>query len=84
MVFSTSAWGRSHEVRALLEPWAVQKGVFVVSLSDDAFAVAIDIPCGEERASVVRSIVDQFVEIGRALEPLSPPESSAEPGLKEE
>jgi hypothetical protein len=84
MVFSTSDWGRAHEVRALLEPWAAQKDVFVTTQPEGGFAVAVDIPCGEEKASVVRGIVDQFAEIGRALKPLPRRKSKAEPDLKEE
>jgi hypothetical protein len=84
MVFSASDWGRAHEVRIFVEPWAAQKGVFVATQPDDSFAVAIDIPCGEEKTSVVRGIVDQFAEIGKALAPLSPRKSKGEPDLKEE
>jgi hypothetical protein len=84
MVFSTSDWGRAHEVRTLLEPWAAQKGVFVAAQADNSFAVAIDIPCGEEKTSVVRGIVDQFAEISKTLAPLSPRKSKSEPDLKEE
>jgi hypothetical protein len=84
MVFSKSDWGRAHEVRALLEPWAAQKNVFVAPQPEGSFAVAIDIPCGEEKESLVQRIVDQFEEIGRALRPLPPRKSKAEPDLKEE
>jgi len=84
MVFSASDWGRAHEVRALLEPWAAQEGVFVTTQPEGGFAVAIDISCGEEKASVIRGIVDQFAEIGRALKPLPRRKSKAEPDLKEE
>lgn len=79
LLFSASDWGRSYEVRALLEPWALHSKVFVSDAWDDHFAVAIDIRCGEERQSVVRSMVDQLTAINRALEPLSPRKSKAEP-----
>ena len=83
MVFSTSDWGRAHEVRILLEPWAAQKDVFVTTQPEGGFAVAIDITCGEEKVSVVRGIVGQFAEIGRALTPLPPRKSKAEPDVRE-
>jgi hypothetical protein len=58
--------------------------VFVAAQPESSFAVAVDIPAGEEKASVVRRIVDQFAEVGRALKPLPPRKSKAEPDLKEE
>ncbi len=84
LVFSPSDWGRAYEVRAILEPWGARAKVFVADLSDDHFAVAIDIRCGEERPLVVRSIVDQIAVIRKALESLPPRKSKAAPDVKEE
>ena len=84
IVFSPSEWGRAYEVRALLEPWAAHTGVFVADVAGDHFAVAIDIPCGEERPTVVRSIVDQLAAISKALDSLPPRQSKAPPDIKDE
>lgn len=71
VVFSHTDWGRGHEVRALLEPWASREAIFTVT-HDDGFAVAIDIPFGEEKESVVRSIVNQIRKIVDLLSALPP------------
>ena len=85
IVFPSSSWGRSIEVRARLEPWAADKNVFVVSLPDDSFAVAISIPGGEETKSiVVERVVNQIAEIGKALEPLPPRMAKTPPDIQEE
>jgi hypothetical protein len=84
VIFSSTDWGRAHEVRALLEPWSAQSKVFVTDLVGDHFAVSIDLPCGEEKPLVVRSIVDQLAAIGKVLDPLPPRESKMQPDVKEE
>ena len=66
-VFSPSEWGRSREVRALLEPWAAQKGVFVASQEDESFVVALDIAFGEEKDQVAKRIVDRLREMATML-----------------
>jgi hypothetical protein len=70
--FSTTTWGRAAEVRALLEPWATKKGVFVASEPNGYFVVAFDLLLGEEENLVIRGIVDRFKEIGKALSVLKP------------
>jgi len=71
-VFSTTDWGRAREVRPLLEPWAIEKGLREVTLDDDSFAVALDIPFGQERDQVVRWITDRLNEMEAALSNLRP------------
>lgn len=70
-VFSPGNFGLAHEVRALLEPWAAQQGVFTTD-QDDNFVVALDIACGEEKDMVVRGLVDRLKEIADVLYVLSP------------
>ncbi|MBI4625812.1 MAG: hypothetical protein HY736_21650, partial [Verrucomicrobia bacterium] len=61
-VFSPTSFGRSCEVRGLLEPWVAKNRVFAASENDD-FVVAIDMPLGEEKHTVVRANVDRLKEI---------------------
>ena len=68
-VFTSSNWGRSIEVRALLEPWADREGV-VSAMVDGKFAVGIDVAAGEERGFVVDSVVRVLGQIGKELEGL--------------
>ena len=69
LIFSNSSWGRAQEVRPLIEPWAAREGVLTVDRSN-SFAIALEIPIGEEKAGVVRSLVDQLKAISTVLEPL--------------
>ncbi len=70
--FTTSNWGRAGEVRALLEPWAAKKDVFVASESNGYFVIAFDVLPGKEKDQVVRGIVNRFKEIGGVLSVLKP------------
>jgi len=70
-VFSGTDWGRSHEVRPLLEPWATQNGVFTAS-EDDNFYVAISIEFGEEKDQVTDAIAKRLKEIAGVLSVLKP------------
>src|ERR1035437_4956414 len=70
-VFSGTDWGRSHEVRPLLEPWATQNGVFTAS-EDDNFLVAINIEFGEEKDQVTNAIAERLKEIAGVLSILKP------------
>lgn len=81
LVFSSTNFGRSYEVRNLLEPWSLQKGVFTAMQPDGSFVVAVDIDCGEERDLVVRSIVEQIAKVGYALESLPIRTSKAVPEI---
>jgi hypothetical protein len=70
VVFSDGDWGRAREVRPLLEPWAAQRGVFATSHEDDSFVVAIDIPFGEEKDQVIKTIASRLKEISSVLSKL--------------
>ncbi len=77
--FSTSNWGRSHEVNKLLKPWADKKGIFATIDQDDGnFIVAIDIPHDKEKEDVILAIVKFFAEIGHELSGLLPRKTDAQ------
>lgn len=69
LVFRSSKWSRAPEVRALLEPWAQDKGVFV-AMDGDEFVVAIDVPTEVEKDRVVQSIVSFFGDVAIQLSAL--------------
>lgn len=71
LVFSASDWGRSHVVAQLIEPWAAARGILTTTLRD-RFAIGLDLPAGEEKAGVVRSLVDQLKAIATMLSALPP------------
>jgi hypothetical protein len=70
-LFAASDWGRAVEVKSLLEPWAKDKGVLVASQTNGDFAVAIDLPAGEEKHQVIRQTVDMLKEMGVVLASLN-------------
>jgi len=70
LVFSPGEFGRALEVRALLEPWAARERVLSAFENGDV-EIGIDLPIGEEKDQVVRSIVDGFRDIAGALHPLN-------------
>jgi hypothetical protein len=79
IIFSEGEFGRAQEVRWLIEPWAAREGV-LTAISDHEVAVALDIPIGEEKAEVVRFLVDRLKEIKEVLDSLSTkPIASTEP-----
>lgn len=78
LVFSTSQWSRAREVRNLLEPWASQSGILVAREANGEFVVGIVIPNGEEKAFVVRNIVEQIRRISAVLDSLPSRSSAAE------
>lgn len=69
LVFDSTDFGRSPEVRNLLEPWAAQNKHFTTSVGVDEYVVAIDLPIGEEQDETTRYIVDQLAGIGQVLGP---------------
>jgi len=69
LVFSSTDWGRAREVRALLEPWLHREDI-LSAMVDDQFVVGIDLPTGEEKDRVVRSVVDRLAEIAAQLREL--------------
>jgi len=70
LVFSTTSFGRSHEVRRRLEPWAKQKKCVLDECENGELVVAIDVPLGEERAAVVKGVVERLKEIAVVLSSL--------------
>jgi len=79
LFFSDSEFGRAQDVRRLIEPWASKNGVLTATISQD-FAIAIDIPAGEEQSAVVRSVVDEIKPIAEVLDVLpAKPVASTEP-----
>lgn len=71
LIFSSSNWGRSHEVRPLIESWANRESVFTY-FNNGELAVAIEIVTGEEKDHVVRSIVEFFEKIEVVLSSVEP------------
>ena len=79
LVFTPGDFGRAHEVRTLLDPWATRKGVFS-AMDDQNVVIALNLPVGEDKDEVVRSVVDRLKEIAEILSALPPKPSSAEGG----
>jgi hypothetical protein len=71
LVFSDTNFGRADEVRSLIEPWAAKKDLLAVPMTG-GFAIALDVPVGEEQASVVRALVDRLNAIAQVLDALLP------------
>ena len=55
----------------MLEPRAAEKGIPLVTIGYDV-AIAVELPAGEEKAGVVRSLVDDLAVIAGVLEALPP------------
>lgn len=68
--FLESEFGRSQEVRKILEPWAAREGV-LTDFREGEFVVAIDMVLGEDKSRVVRSIADRLKEIAETLSPMN-------------
>ncbi len=71
LLFAETAWGRAQDVRRLIEPWAAKNDILTATYKDD-FAIALDIPVGEEKAGVIRSVVDDLKAIAAVLDALPP------------
>lgn len=67
LFFDDTEFGRAPDVRRLTEPWAGKNGVLTATING-AFAVAVDIPTGEEQSVVVRSVVDAIKAIAEVLD----------------
>ncbi len=79
LLFSETEWGRAQDVRLLIEPWAARNRILTVT-NDRYFAVALDIPVGEEQSGVIRSLVDDLRAIAEVLGALPPkPIATVEP-----
>ena len=79
LVFHPGDFGRAHEVRPLLDPWAAREGVFS-AMDDQKVLIAVDLPVGKDKDEVVRSVVDRLKEIAEILIALPPKPSSTEGG----
>ena len=80
LFFEDTKFGRAQDVRRLIEPWAGRNGILTAT-RNQAFAIAVDIPVGEEQSVVVRSVADEIKAIAEVLEvlPASPvPDSEPE------
>jgi len=70
LILSDGNFGRGQEVRPLIEPWATQKGILTAT-SDHDIAIALEIPVGEERDGVIRSLVNDLKALTTLLEALA-------------
>ena len=70
MLFPATEFGHAEDVRQLIEPWAARNHILTATSNHD-FAIALDIPAGEEKAVVIRSLVDQLKMIASVLTPFS-------------
>jgi hypothetical protein len=66
MVFHDSRDLPLEEPSRVLETWAAREGVFA-AWENSQFVVAMEIPAGEEKDRVVRSIADQFAGMQKAI-----------------
>jgi hypothetical protein len=74
LIFSDGDFGRAEEVRPLIEPWATRHGILTTA-NDSDIAIALEIPIGEDKAGVIRSLADQITAIASVLAVLSPASS---------
>ena len=71
LVFTPGDFGRAQEVRPLLAAWITECDV-VSAIGDQEVAVAIDLPAGQEKEGVIRSVVNRLKEIADILAELPP------------
>lgn len=76
LIFSSDKFSQVQSVRPLLEPWATRESIFTC-FQNNELAVAIDLPTGEEKEYVVKSIVDFLKRIKDVLSELKPDSSKA-------
>lgn len=76
LVFSSTDFGRGHEVRRLIEPWATRERILATRFNDE-FVIAVDVETGEERDHVARLIVDHLEAIAGVLSELGPGKEGA-------
>lgn len=84
LFFEDTQFGRGQDVRRLIEPWAGRNDILTAAMNQ-AFAIAVDIPAGEEQSVVVRSVVDQIKAIAEVLDvlPASPVPNSEPKGMEQ-
>ena len=66
LLFPVGKFGRAQEVRRLIEPWAAKNGILTATYEHN-FAIALDIPVGDEKAGVVQSLVNGLKAITTVL-----------------
>ncbi|MDZ7722216.1 MAG: hypothetical protein U5R06_05150 [candidate division KSB1 bacterium] len=71
LFFYNTDFGRGQKVRALVEPWAAQEG-YLTAVYDHGIAIALEIPIGEEKDAVIRSLADDLKKIAGVLAHLPP------------
>jgi len=69
LIFDDGDFGRGQEVRQLIEPWAIQNGI-LIDTSGRGVAIAMEIPEGEEKDGVNRSLVNDLKAVAAVLEAL--------------
>lgn len=79
LVFAQDWFGQAQEVRPLLEPWAIRQGL-LTSASLKEFAVALDLPAGQEKAGVIQSLVDTLKDIAEVLAEMPTTSAALPPG----
>ncbi|MBI5768313.1 MAG: PD-(D/E)XK nuclease family protein [Verrucomicrobia bacterium] len=73
-----SEFGRSSEMRPLLEPWAAKTRVAIAMDKGADIAVALDLKVGEEKDAVVRGIIERLKQLASVAALLRPrPEPTA-------
>ncbi len=71
LLFSEGEFGRAQDVSRLIEPWAATNGMLTIT-NNRVFAIALDMPIGEEKAGVIRVLVDIIKNIAVVLDELPP------------
>jgi len=69
LVFSPTEFSRALEVEKLIEPWADREGLLHFFENSDV-EVGVDLPTGEEKARVVRTVADFLKQFARILSAL--------------
>lgn len=76
LIFHDTQFGRGQEVQSLIEPWAIQNDILTVD-GDGYTAIALEMPTGEERDEVIRSLAAEIERIAGVLAQLPPKEGAA-------
>lgn len=76
--FDDTDFGRAREVWRLIEPWAAKNGKLAVTY-DRKVAIALDLRGGEDKAGVIRALVDDLRAIASVLGKLHSPKDSQPP-----
>lgn len=71
LLFSEGEFGQAEQVRRSIESWVARNSILTTTYNND-FAIALDIPVGEEKDAVVRSLVDEISTIASLLGSVAP------------